>query len=143
MIPQHFVSLDTLPLTPNRKVDYIQLPELSEAGFGGRKAEPPQTASEKLVAEVWADVLGISDVSRSDNFMEMGGHSLLTIMVIARLAERTGVELGPQDLFSRTLEGIAAQLEANSRTATEESSGDGQLQEPGLLQKFLGLIARN
>jgi amino acid adenylation domain-containing protein len=143
MIPQHFVSLDTLPLTPNRKVDYIQLPELSEAGFGGRKAEPPQTASEKLVAEVWADVLGISDVSRSDNFMEMGGHSLLTIMVIARLAERTGVELGPQDLFSRTLEGIAAQLEANARTATEESSGDGQLQEPGLLQKFLGLIARN
>ena len=143
MIPQHFVSLDKLPLTPNRKVDYGQLPQLDGTGMGSRDSAPPETANERLVAEVWSEVLGISQISRSDNFMEMGGHSLLTIRVIARLAERTGVELGPQDLFSRTLEGIAAQLEPNSRQVTPESVDAHRTRQPGLLRKISEFMFRD
>jgi tyrocidine synthetase-3 len=142
MVPQHFVSLEHLPLTPNRKIDYANLPELDDAGIGSRNSEPPKTATERMVAEVWAKFLGVNEISRTDNFMEMGGHSLLTIRVIAELAERTDIELGPQDLFSRTLQDIAAQLEENSQRSTPPVSDNQVIENPGILRKIREFIRR-
>ena len=142
MVPQHFVSLEHLPLTPNRKIDYANLPELDDAGIGSRNSEPPKTATERMVAEVWAKFLGVNEISRTDNFMEMGGHSLLTIRVIAELAERTDIELGPQDLFSRTLQDIAAQLEENSQRSTPPVSDNQVIENPGIMRKIREFIRR-
>ena len=116
MIPQHFVALSELPLTPNRKVDYQRLPGLERVDLRAAQAVPPRTESEKLVAGIWSDFLGIGNISVADNFMELGGHSLLTMKVAAKIAQETGVELGPQDFFGRTLGGIAAALDANMKT---------------------------
>jgi natural product biosynthesis luciferase-like monooxygenase protein len=82
MVPAHLVKLEAFPLTPNGKVDRKALP----APF----ATPPTTATappkvaleggiEETIAAVWARVLGVPQVGRSDNFFTLGGHSLLAV----------------------------------------------------------------
>ncbi|HXS21930.1 MAG TPA: phosphopantetheine-binding protein, partial [Steroidobacteraceae bacterium] len=59
----------------------------------------PRTATEQVLAEVWAEVLHLERVGIHDNFFELGGHSLLATQVIARVADRTTIELPLHDLF--------------------------------------------
>ncbi|MDQ3981805.1 MAG: amino acid adenylation domain-containing protein, partial [Actinomycetota bacterium] len=78
MIPAAFVSLDELPLTPAGKVDRAALPapgpQRPDLDHG---YEEPVTETEKLLAEIWSEVLGVERVGRTDNFFDLGGHSLL------------------------------------------------------------------
>ncbi|MDQ3982113.1 MAG: amino acid adenylation domain-containing protein, partial [Actinomycetota bacterium] len=78
MIPAAFVPLDELPLTPAGKVDRAALPapgpQRPDLGHG---YEEPVTETEKLLAEIWSEVLGVERVGRTDNFFDLGGHSLL------------------------------------------------------------------
>lgn len=134
MIPQHFIALDELPLTPNRKVDYARLPVMDEARDVTHDATPLRTENERYVAAVWSDLLGSEVVNATDNFIELGGHSLLTIRVIARIAKETGVEFGPQDLFSRTLGSMAKQLDALHQDGNKNS----QPAQPNLWGRLVG-----
>src|SRR6185312_12162553 len=87
MIPGAFVQLQQLPLTVNGKVDRRGLPAPEERGQAEYVA--PRTATEQVLAEVWAEVLHLERVGIHDNFFELGGHSLLATQVIARVADRT------------------------------------------------------
>jgi amino acid adenylation domain-containing protein len=86
MIPSDYVPLDSLPTTPNGKVDRLALPDakgmnpLSNPGY-----VPPRNEFERLVCEVWAQVLGVERVGIRDNFFELGGHSLLALRLMLRL----------------------------------------------------------
>ena len=99
MIPLHYVKLESMPLTPNGKIDRRALPapaadrpELEEA------FEAPRTPLEETIAGIWCDVLGLDRVSVLDNFFDLGGHSLQATRVIARL--RTPLQLDvPLRLF--------------------------------------------
>jgi len=100
MVPSTFVFLDSLPLTPNGKVDRQALPlpeqtrpELEETFVA------PATAVEKLLAEIWSEVLRVEKVGAQDNFFELGGDSILTIQIISR-ANRAGVKITPKQLFT-------------------------------------------
>jgi len=117
MVPSSFVVLDALPLTGNGKVDRRALGSL-----GGRRAESddreqiaPRTAMEAFVAEQWQEALGIERVGIHDNFFDLGGHSLLSLRVLARIEKRIGCRLGPRDLIFQTLEQFAASCEAHAR----------------------------
>ncbi len=109
MVPSAFVMLDALPLTPNGKIDRRALPipdqirpEL-ESGF-----VTPQTLEEKLLANIWAEVLGLKQVGIHDNFFELGGDSILSIQVVAR-ANQAGLHLKPKQLFQcQTIAKLAA-----------------------------------
>ncbi|MEG4215637.1 amino acid adenylation domain-containing protein [Microcoleus sp. Pol14C6] len=99
MVPAAFVTLEALPLTNNGKVDRKALPapdrdrpELEEA-FAA-----PRTAIEKILAEIWAQVLGLEQVGIDDNFFELGGDSILSIQVISK-ANQAGLLLTPKQLF--------------------------------------------
>ncbi|MCA1694568.1 MAG: AMP-binding protein, partial [Actinobacteria bacterium] len=96
MVPSAFVTLDRLPLTPNGKLDRKALPAPewdSAVGY-----VPPRTATEQILAEIWAQVLGVDQVGVEDNFFELGGDSILIIQVISR-ARRAGFGLSPRDVF--------------------------------------------
>ncbi|AFZ09438.1 amino acid adenylation domain protein [Oscillatoria nigro-viridis PCC 7112] len=122
MIPAAFVTLETLPLTNNGKVDRKALPapdrdrpELEEA-FAA-----PSTAIEKILAEIWAQVLGLEQVGIDDNFFELGGDSILSIQVISQ-ANRAGLRLTPKQLFQHQ---TIAQLAAVADTAETPQSEQG------------------
>ena len=80
MVPAHVVRLEAFPLTPNGKVDRKALPAPSAAPAQAQKAFVPlEGGVEQTIAAVWARVLGVPQVGRSDNFFTLGGHSLLAV----------------------------------------------------------------
>jgi acyl carrier protein len=98
MVPGGFVLLDEFPLTPNGKLDYGALPGPG-LGAGDQESVAPQTAAERLTANIFAEVLTLDRVGVHDNFFNLGGHSLLAIMVIHLLEYAFGVELSLRTLF--------------------------------------------
>ncbi|MFI6321047.1 amino acid adenylation domain-containing protein [Nonomuraea sp. NPDC050556] len=103
MTPSMIVSLDRLPLTPNGKVDRKALPGIAHVRPASR---PPATVNERLVASVFAQVLGIESVGAEDDFFALGGHSLLATTVTGRLPGRPPV----RELFLRPTVAALAQL---------------------------------
>ncbi len=112
MVPSAFVELDALPLTPNGKVDRAALPEPDglRPDLDGFLA--PATATEELLAGIWAQVLGVDRVGVHDNFFELGGHSLLATQVVSRIRTVFMVETPLSALFDRpTVRDLAAVVE--------------------------------
>ena len=113
MVPSAFEFLDSLPLSPNGKLDRSALPA---PGKGRPKLDetysPPQTPVEELLAHIWAEVLTLDQVGIHDNFFALGGDSLRAIQIIARLRNVLNKELFLSDIFSN---GTIAEL-ANSLT---------------------------
>ncbi|MHC5599837.1 MAG: amino acid adenylation domain-containing protein, partial [Nostoc sp.] len=99
MVPSAFVLLEALPLTPNGKVDHRALPapdtarpELEEVFVA------PRTLEEKILAEIWAEVLGLEQVGIHDNFFALGGDSIRIIRVQS-LAKEKGLSFSIQQVF--------------------------------------------
>jgi amino acid adenylation domain-containing protein len=134
MVPAAFVALESLPLTPNGKVDRRALPapELG-ARAADRPYQAPATALERVLAELWGEVLGVpaSGVGVHDNFFELGGHSLLATQLVARVRDHLQAELPLRHVFEApTVAGLAELIEtlrwaAESRPATSSVVEDG------------------
>ncbi|MEO7734481.1 MAG: non-ribosomal peptide synthetase, partial [Kofleriaceae bacterium] len=109
MVPALFVTLERLPLTPNGKVDRRALPaaEAPVAAVRDTAFSGPRTPGELLVAAVWRELLGVERIAVSDNFLDLGGHSLLIMQAIAKLEARTGKRISPRTFIFQTLEQIA------------------------------------
>jgi amino acid adenylation domain-containing protein len=116
MVPTAFVMLDSLPLTPNRKIDREALPEPdSERPDSENPYVGPRTSIEKLIAGILCEVLELREVGIHDNFFELGGHSLLATQVISLLRNTLGVEIPLQRLFERpTVEGLSDVISQNA-----------------------------
>lgn len=97
MLPSAFVSLKSLPLTANGKVDRRALPEPSLNQ--NQPSSTPQTPIAEIIAGIWSQVLGRDAVGLHDNFFELGGHSLLVTQVFAQARQVLQVELPPRWLF--------------------------------------------
>ncbi|HEX7239395.1 MAG TPA: amino acid adenylation domain-containing protein, partial [Longimicrobiaceae bacterium] len=111
MVPAAFVALERLPLTANGKVDRRALPAPAWGG-GARDRGAPLTETERTMAAIWEEVLGVPRVGVGDNFFELGGHSLLLVQVHARLQALFPGRAALIDLFEhRTLGGLAAHLD--------------------------------
>ncbi|GAA2882354.1 hypothetical protein GCM10010517_45500 [Streptosporangium fragile] len=112
MLPGSYVTLDAMPLTSSGKVDRQALPEpggnagpgtAGEGGGDGGEADgdfdAPQTPTEQTIAAIWAEVLRLRRVAREDDFLEIGGHSLVAAQVITHVRERFTVNLPIRVLF--------------------------------------------
>ncbi|MBB1158401.1 non-ribosomal peptide synthetase/type I polyketide synthase [Amycolatopsis dendrobii] len=110
MIPATWTVLDTLPVTANGKLDHRALPAPADAA-GTSASAVPATELEKAIAAVWAETLGRPVPGVTDNFFDLGGHSLLLLRVHARLQRALGRPLRIVDLFSHpTVRALAAHL---------------------------------
>ncbi|GAA3246527.1 non-ribosomal peptide synthetase [Dactylosporangium siamense] len=109
LVPDRWVAVEALPRTPSGKIDRRSLPAVpSRPGPSG----PPRTDAERLVADVWADVLGVDGAGVDDDFFALGGHSLLAVRVAARLRAITDLDLPVRLLFThRRLADLAATVE--------------------------------
>ena len=125
-IPSAFCALSTIPLTSNGKVDYRALP-VPEADKIQQPIVSPRSETEKILADIWSEVLGIDRVSIYDNFFDLGGHSLLATQVTTRLRDRLGVELPLRYLFAKhTLVSLAHTIEEMGSTLNQLQSAPTQ-----------------
>jgi amino acid adenylation domain-containing protein/FkbH-like protein len=117
MVPSAFVVLEAMPLTANGKLDKRALP-LPEQVKSGDSYMSPRTATEELLAGIWAEVLGIERIGLRDNFFDRGGHSLLAAQVAARVRATFEIELPLALLFQApVLEDFAELLEQEKLAA--------------------------
>jgi amino acid adenylation domain-containing protein len=121
-IPNIFVHLKKLPLTLNGKVNHRALPTLEEARERVRREYvAARSATEEILAQIWADVLGVGQIGVHDNFFELGGHSLLATQITSRIREAFKVEMSLRSLFESPTVGALAQT---VEKATRDGQGD-------------------
>lgn len=123
MMPSAFVLLEKLPLTPNGKIDVRALPDFDgqHPSLGGEFVEP-RTPSERLVAGIWAEVLGVKRVGADDNFFELGGHSLLATQVVSRVRDIFRLEVPVGVVFeSPTVAEFAGRLAEHGESQIDEA----------------------
>jgi acyl-CoA synthetase (AMP-forming)/AMP-acid ligase II len=119
MIPSAFMVLETLPLSPNGKVDRRMLPPPEFADV--THYEAPRGKVEAAVADTWAEVLGIGQVGRNDNFFALGGHSLAILQVQKKLKQTLSIAAPLRVYFENPLlRDIAAVLQEKHSVASEE-----------------------
>jgi amino acid adenylation domain-containing protein len=117
MIPSAIVLLASLPATASGKIDRRALPTPEQP----RGGETPETAKERLLAEIWQQALAVPRVGADDNFFALGGDSLLVVAVVT-LARERGLELSPQQVLEcPTLRDLAAL----ARSSPSHSLPDG------------------
>jgi amino acid adenylation domain-containing protein len=137
MVPATFVQLDRFPLTANGKVDRRGLPPPPPAQDTGTTYAGPRTEAERILAELWQELLGAERVGIDDNFFSLGGDSIQAIQTIAR-ARKRGILLAPKQLFQcQTIRELAA-LTVPSDPATGETAVrfDAPLLRPQLLDRL-------
>ncbi|SDM57636.1 non-ribosomal peptide synthetase [Allokutzneria albata] len=120
LVPSAFVPMDALPLTPNGKIDRRALPAPDGYLDSGTTYVAPSSRAESVLADIWAEVLGVPRVGVRDNFFDLGGDSILSIQVISRIRSALAVDISPRALFTTpTVEGLAAALEDTPGTAEQ------------------------
>ncbi len=94
MIPQHFVLLEELPLTPAGKIDRKNLPvaEIRESPAPAEYAAP-RNKTEELLTGIWQNITGLSCIGIHDDFFDIGGHSLLAVRLFSAIEKKLGVRL--------------------------------------------------
>jgi amino acid adenylation domain-containing protein/FkbM family methyltransferase len=98
MVPSTLMLLESLPLNANGKVDRQALPQPVFTSQEKAYVEP-RTPVEELLAEIWAEVLGVKRVGVFDNFFDLGGHSLLALRVTSRTNESLGMETSVRNVL--------------------------------------------
>jgi acyl carrier protein len=123
MIPRDYLWLDTLPRTPNGKLDRAALPAPERAGAGAGTESPDAAAVDgadppggadltQVVAGIWREVFRVKEIGPDDTIFDLGGHSLTILQMIARIRETLGVEV-PFDVFfdTPTIGGVVSSIE--------------------------------
>ena len=126
MVPSKFFLLPAFPLTANGKIDRKVFAETTPYEAGPAAAAvgyiAPRTDVEKLVASIWAELLGLEKVGVYDDFFDLGGHSLIAVQAMAQLEQKTGKRLPLAILFEHsTVEKIASMLQIDSKFITWDS----------------------
>ena len=113
MVPSAVVLVEEIPLTANGKVDKARLPAPDDDQVAVDKYVAPVTDTEIQLAAIWAEVLKKERVGTTDNFLELGGHSLMAIRALGKISKVFGVRLPLRALFDQPTVGqIATLIEA-------------------------------
>jgi amino acid adenylation domain-containing protein len=117
MVPSWFVVMKELPLTPNGKVDRKALPEPDRSNLESEQQfVAPRNRTEEIVAGIWAEVLGVEQISVVRDFFELGGQSLLATQIISRVRDALQAELPLSSVFeSPTVAGLSQLVEEAQR----------------------------
>jgi acyl carrier protein len=123
MIPSHFVRLENFPLTSNGKLNKKALPDPIIISTDDHV--PLSGQMEETLAEMWAEILGVSKeaISANSNFFELGGHSLKAAALISRIQKELNVKLRLEFLFKQaTIRALSNHLLATSLTKKKQDS---------------------
>ncbi|MCG7548607.1 non-ribosomal peptide synthetase [Pseudoalteromonas sp. Of7M-16] len=112
MVPGAFVAVSDWPLTVNGKVDKRKLPPVSQR-LTENDYQAPETELEILIAGVWQTLLDVPQISRTDDFFSLGGHSILATRLAAVLSEKLGTKVALKQIFMQpVLSQLASAIES-------------------------------
>lgn len=116
MTPQTFVPVEALPLTTNGKVDRAALSRAVAVSAPSKSAhQQPRTPEEKTLHEIWEEVLGQTGISITDDYFDLGGHSILAVRLMAKIERAFHRRLPIAQLFRNpTIEKLGATLGDNA-----------------------------
>lgn len=99
MVPSYFMPIDSIPLTPNGKIDRRALPEPEV--FVDKEYVAPKNEIEKKLVDIWSEVLSINNniISIDSDFFELGGHSLKVTMLISKIHKELDIEVSVSEVF--------------------------------------------
>ena len=118
MVPSVFMLIETMPLTPNGKVDRRALPAPTITKETEENFIPPTEEIELKLTQIWSEVLDIHPVGIKDNFFDLGGHSLLAVHLFAKIEKLLGISLPLSTLFAApTIEQLANIIRTSAWTA--------------------------
>ncbi|GJM28800.1 MAG: hypothetical protein DHS20C17_14350 [Cyclobacteriaceae bacterium] len=127
MIPSFYVELDALPLNLNNKVDRKRLQ--NEDIKTSEPVEKPRTESQKALAALWSDLLHKKEVGLYDNFLAIGGDSLLAMEMISKVHETMGVQLDGLSILRESLHVLAGICDTQlGRVVSPDVSASGSLE---------------
>jgi acyl carrier protein len=134
-VPSHVRFVDEIPKGPTGKLQRIGLAErlgmtaLNQNNREQRQTNasfiPPRTQMERVLAEIWAEVLGLDQVGIHDPFLDLGGHSLLASQIVARVYDRFHVELSPGSLLGTPTVAAMAELIFREQVALASAEDEG------------------
>ncbi|REJ55752.1 MAG: non-ribosomal peptide synthetase [Microcystis aeruginosa DA14] len=121
LVPNTFVILDDLPLTPSGKCDRRSLPLPDDQTRKNIPKIGPRNLVELQLAQIWSEILGINNIGIQENFFELGGHSLLAVSLINRIEQKLDKRLPLTSLFQNGTIASLAQLLAQETTQPASS----------------------
>lgn len=117
MIPSAFICLEELPLTPNAKLDLKALPRPTLDNAENYVA--PRNELEARLVNLWEGLLKVNPIGVSDNFFDLGGHSLLLVQLVSRIEEALGMKIPIATIYRHpTIEQLVAELGQMSHTGS-------------------------
>jgi amino acid adenylation domain-containing protein len=117
MVPTRFVALETMPLLPNGKVDRNALAALGAPPRTTPAGAAPRNDTERRIAAIWEELLGVAPIGTEDHFFELGGHSLLAARMAARIEDEFGTRLPLATVFEApTIAQLAPHVRGDART---------------------------
>ncbi|MGX1756541.1 amino acid adenylation domain-containing protein [Streptomyces lydicus] len=142
MVPSAFVALDSIPLNANGKVDrkVLAAPDRS-AMRSGHAFVAPRTDTERTLAKIWSEVLGVDEIGVHDEFFDLGGHSILMIQVLAA-ARREGLTVSVWRMYQHgTLVDLAAAIDEDVAAAAAEEAAKAEEARPAQVEVPTELLA--
>lgn len=135
MIPAYMVQIDEIPVTRNGKLDRKALPDIESQ----RDIEIilPRTKAEKVLVDVFCEILGFNEVSVTDNFFKLGGDSIKAIRMVSKLHDE-GYEISFREILQlRTVENIAAKVQIEAALLYEQGEVVGSVPNTPVLKEFV------
>ncbi|MCR8844949.1 amino acid adenylation domain-containing protein [Paenibacillus sp. SC116] len=126
MVPAHYVTLNSIPVTQNGKVDRILLSSMKPDEPCREQQVLPRNSLEETISVIWCELLGLQQIDVFDTFFDLGGHSLLAMQTITRIRQQLDCQIPLRVLFEKpTIAAIAEYIHANAMDQSVQISAEG------------------
>ncbi|WP_039912233.1 non-ribosomal peptide synthetase [Cellvibrio mixtus] len=123
MQPAKIILVEHFPTTVNGKLDTEALSSIYEEHIQQRRIDPPITHFEKILVDIWCEVLGLENIGINENFFSLGGDSILSIRVVTR-ANKVGIKISSNDFYeAQTISLLAELADKKSQIEPQEIVG--------------------
>ncbi|MCF8171270.1 MAG: amino acid adenylation domain-containing protein [Candidatus Methylopumilus sp.] len=144
MVPAQVVFLESIPQTPNGKINRKALPAPSKPRATNNRATPSTNSTlENTVLQIWRDVLGREEIALDENFFDLGGHSLLLTRVYEKLSEQVDASFTLVTLFQHpTVRTLSSKLAEATQSAPRMRTLASQSTQPSQEIAIIGMSGR-